>query len=398
MTIESVGKLNCSGCSLCSKICPKHSITMESDVEGFLQPVINHDTCIDCGLCYKKCPCNAENDLESIAPVYYTSAISDKTELINSSSGGTFISLAKYVLSQGGYVCGCIYDCNMKAIHTCTNDLNIVHKMMGSKYVQSEIQSCMDEIKKLLDDGKKVLFTGTACQVAAVKSYIKNKVNLYLVDILCHGVPSPLFFKEYVNFLERKHNGKVLNLEFRYKKELGWGSEHRTYYEVKKGDKIKGYIPSLPAYFCAFFWGLNLRESCYNCKFAGRNRISDITIGDFWGYWAYFHKKFPEGISIASVNTIKGKELFEQIQSDMEFCIEIPEEKAKGTNTNFYHPAQRPSTRDTFYMGLNDLKYEDFRLRTYLDKNSRKKLLTSAYGRFFPEWIKRTIRDYKKGK
>lgn len=392
MTIESVGRFNCSGCSLCSKICSKHSITMEPDAEGFLQPVINHETCIDCGLCYKKCPCNGEKEIESITPVYYASAISDKEELLNSSSGGTFISLSKYILNQGGYVCGCIYDSNMKAIHTCTNNLNVVHKMMGSKYVQSEIICCIDEIKELLDDGKKVLFTGTACQVAAIKTYIKNRENLYLVDILCHGVPSPLFFRKYVDFLERKHNGKVVNIEFRNKKELGWGSEHRTYYEVQKCDKMKGYIPNLPAYFCAFFWGINLRESCYNCKFAGRNRISDITIGDFWGYWKFFHKNFPEGISIASVNTEKGKELYNQIKDNMDFCIELPEDKAKGTNTNFYHPTPRPSTRDSFYKGLNDAQYEDFRIRTYLDKNCRKKLLVSAYGKFVPEWIKRIIR------
>ena len=368
---------------------------MEIDSEGFMQPSINHSSCIDCGLCYKKCPCNRQIKLESIVPLYYTAAISDKEELINSSSGGIFISLAKHIISRGGYVCGCIYDSNMKAIHTCTKDLKVVHKMMGSKYVQSDIQWCMDAVKELLDGGSEVLFTGTACQIAAIKSYCRNRDNLFLVDILCHGVPSPVFFSKYVEFLKRKHNGEVVNIEFRNKKELGWGSEHRTFYEIKKQGKIKGYRPNLPAYFCSFFWGLNLRESCYNCKFAGRNRVSDITIGDFWGYWSYFHKNFPEGISIVSVNTEKGKALFNLVKDDMEFCVELPEIQAKGTNTNFYHPTQRPSTREDFYRDLNNSKYEKFIMRTFFDKTSRKKLLVSAYGRFMPKWIKSIIRSKK---
>ena len=397
MTIENIGKTNCSGCSLCSMVCPKQSITMESDREGFLFPLINHSTCIDCGLCYKKCPCNGEKVLEERTPIYYTSAIKDKKELLNSSSGGNFIAFAKYILSKGGFICGCIYNQEMKAVHTCTNDIEVVHRMMGSKYVQSDIRCCFDEVKELTEKGKTVLFTGTACQVAAIKTYIKKQDNLILVDILCHGVPSPLFFKKYIDFLERKHNGNVVNVEFRNKKELGWGSEHRTYYEIEREGKKKGYIPNLPAYFCSFFWGLNLRESCYNCKFAGRNRISDITIGDFWGYWTYFHKNFPEGISIASVNTEKGKALYKDVKDDMEFCIELPEDKAKGTNTNFYHPTPRPVSRDFFYDGIESKRYESFRKRTYLDKSCRKKLLKSIYGRFVPEWIKSILRKGKLG-
>lgn len=397
MTVEVIDSYMCSGCTLCFKICPKHSISIEPDKEGFLFPVIDHISCIDCGLCYKNCPCNDKKVLEETTPVYYTSAIKDKTELLNSSSGGNFIALAKYVLSNGGYVCGCIYDHEMKAVHTCTNDIEVVHHMMGSKYVQSDIRWCYDEVKELLEKGKTVLFTGTACQVAAIKTFTKNPDNLILVDILCHGVPSPLFFKKYVDFLEKKHNGMVTNIEFRNKKELGWGSEHRSYYEIEKNGRTKGYIPNLPAYFCSFFWGLNLRESCYNCKFAGKNRVSDITIGDFWGYWSYFHKNFPEGISIASINTEKGKTIYEQIKGDMDFCIELPEDKAKGTNTNFYHPTPRPSTRDTFYEGIDHLNYEAFRMRTFFDKGCRKKMLKSIYGRFMPESVKAILRKNKKG-
>lgn len=388
MTIDDINKIDCCGCSLCANLCGKKCITMQFDEEGFLFPVINKEHCTDCGLCYKKCPVNKANKVDKIDPIYYASAISDKEDLLNSSSGGTFIALAKYILSEDGYVCGCVFDENMMAKHICTNSLNDVKRMMGSKYVQSTIESVLPEVKQLVINGHKVMFTGTACQIAAVKGLLRNVGNIYFVDILCHGVPSPLLFKKYVDFLEKKHNGKVVNLEFRNKKELGWGSEHRTYYEIAKNGKNKGYRPVLPAYFCSFFYGTNLRESCYNCKFAGPNRISDITIGDFWGYWAYYKKKFPEGVSIASLNSEKGKRLFEAIKSKMAFCDELPADKGKGTNTNFYHPTIRPQSRNGFYEGLKEKQYKNFIWKIYKDKYTRKNFIISIYGRFVPTWIK----------
>ena len=320
MNINDIGKKDCSGCSLCVQLCVKECISMRSDEEGFLFPVIDMDKCIDCGLCYRKCPVNRQSVTNNKNfPKYYASAISDTKELLECSSGGAFIGLAKYVLSHGGYVCGCVFDEHMRAVHKCTNSLEEVRRMRGSKYVQSSIEKAFPQVKDLIDDGKIVLFTGTACQIAAVKGFVKSTEKLFLVDILCHGVPSPLFFEKYVEFLGKKHKGRVVNLEFRNKKKLGWGSEHRTYYEVERNGVVRGYRPVLPAYFCSFFWGTNLRESCYNCKFAGPDRISDITIGDFWGYWSYYHRNFPEGISIASVNTPKGELLFDEVKDKMSF-------------------------------------------------------------------------------
>ncbi|MCK9220807.1 MAG: Coenzyme F420 hydrogenase/dehydrogenase, beta subunit C-terminal domain [Bacteroidales bacterium] len=368
---------------------------MKPDEEGFLFPVIDNDQCIDCGTCYKQCPCNSVKP-EPVEPIYYASAIKDKESLLESSSGGTFIALAQWMLYQGGYVCGCVMNEYMKAVHICTNDIELVRKMQGSKYVQSTITECLNEANTKTSKGNLVLFTGTACQIAAAKKYIKNTDKLYLVDILCHGVPSPLYLKKYVSFLEEKHKGKLTKLEFRNKKQLGWGSEHRTYYEIEKNGKVKGFRPSLPAYFCSFFWGINLRISCYNCMFACENRISDITIGDFWGYWTYFHKKFPEGISINSVNTEKGKYMIEKINNQLEYCIPVSKDQAKGTNTNFFHPTKIPATRKNFYKGIEKMKYRDFIWRVYLDKSSRMKMLTSLYGRYMPKFIKGFRTNHKK--
>lgn len=395
MTVEEIGKTKCTGCALCSRLCVKNCITIQPDEEGFLFPNVDHEVCINCGVCYQQCPINQEQEINE-KPMYFAAAISNKEELLNSSSGGLFIVMAKWILAQGGYVCGCVFDDNIKPTHICSNRYEDVCRMMGSKYVQSTIQSVYDEIREITDSGKPLLFTGTACQIAAVKRIVKKTDYLYLVDILCHGVPSPLFFSKYISFLEEKHKGKVKKVEFRNKKQLGWGSEHRTYYEIERNGVVKGYRPALPAYFCSFFWGINLRESCYNCKFARPERISDITIGDFWGYWSYYHRRFPEGISVASVNTDKGKYMWLQILPDLCISDEVPSEMAKGTNTNFYHPSARPKTRDHFYDGIIKSSYKSFIWRTYFDKSSRKKMIVSLYGRFFPQSIKKLFRHFKR--
>lgn len=395
MTIDTVGRENCSGCSLCSLNCPHKCITMQGDEEGFLQPVIDKSICTDCGACYHVCPCKEPYEEQKV-PVYYASAIRNKPLLKKSSSGGLFIAFASFIIEQGGYVCGCVFNEQMVAEHICTNSIEVVKQMMGSKYVQSTITRCLVEVKRILKDDKKVLFTGTACQVAAVKQFTKNPANLFCVDILCHGVPSPLYFKKYVEYLQKKHNGRLVKIEFRNKDKRGWGAEHRTYYEIEKCSSTKGYRPFLPAYFSAFFWGVNLRESCYNCKFTGTNRISDITIGDFWGSWYYFKKEFKEGISIASVNTDKGRKLLADINDYMEYCIEIPQKDALGSNTNFYHPTIKPTSRDDFYNDINHKSYGQMKWRVFLDKSSRRKLLVSIYGLMVPEYVKKLKRKFSR--
>lgn len=393
MTIDSIGIKNCSGCSLCSLICPHKSITMKSDIEGFLQPIIDYNTCIDCGACYKVCPCKHRRNVDS-KPVYYAVINKNEDLLKKSSSGGLFIALALYFIEQGGYVCGCVFDDKMRVEHICTNDIDVVKKMMGSKYVQSNITKCLLEVKNLLNNNKKVLFTGTACQVAAVKQYTKESENLFCVDILCHGVPSPLYFKKYVEYLQKKHSGRLTKIEFRNKDKRGWGAEHRTYYEIEKGDSLKGHRPILPSYFSAFFWGINLRESCYNCKFTGTSRVSDMTIGDFWGSWNYFKKMFHGGISIASVNSDKGTILISSIMDRLEFCKEIPQKDALGSNTNFYHPTIRPKIRDGFYNNIGERRYEQMWSRVYLNMSTFKQLMVSLYGLLTPEFVKKIKRTY----
>jgi len=400
MKIDQLVSEKCTGCSVCVAVCPKHCIAMVSDNEGFLYPKIDYSQCIDCGLCAKICPSlniSKKDSKDSDYPKFYTSAIKDKYLIKKSSSGGLFIAFAKYFLQEGGYVCGCVFNEDMKAIHICTNELNKVMLMCGSKYVQSELGDTFYQIKKLLLEGKKVLFTGTACQVIAIKRFLKKPYNnLFTMDILCHGVPSPLYLKYYVDYLEKKHKGKLIHLEFRNKDVLGWGSEHRIYYKVRKNNKIIEARPKVPSYFCAFFWGINLRPSCYKCDYTGINRISDITIGDFWGYWPFFKKKFKDGISIACVNTKKGNDVYLNLSKDFSFNIELEKNIAMGSNTNFYHPTRMPKTRESFYNDIDKKDYRKLMYRIYFDSSSRRKLLVTLYGRFIPERFKNFRHEFIK--
>lgn len=384
---------NCAGCCLCSEICPASSIMMHPDKEGFLKPHIDQTTCIHCGLCVKKCPQNT-----IIKPFgdskYYSAINSNEKDISASSSGGMFICFARYTISVGGVVCGCIYDENMIARHVCTDDISIVRKMCGSKYVQSNIQSCYKQIKNILESDQYLLFTGTACQIAGLRQYLdKEYEKLLLIDILCHGVPSPGYFGIYVEHLEKKYKGKVINIEFRNKEKRGWGSEHRTCIYIEKDEgEIHKYRPFLPAYFCAFFWGINLNYSCYKCRYANELRISDITIGDYWGYWNKYHMKFKEGISVVSVSSIKGTALINTNKSNFaKFDALLPEE-AKGSNTNFYHPTTLEISRSRFYEINGKKSYFKYVLRTFCDSSQTKKMIISLYGKIVPERVSDYLR------
>lgn len=397
-TIPSGNEKNCTGCGLCSLICPRNCIELKNDHEGFLLPVINEKECVNCGLCSKQCP---QNNCESLKNrydrEYFSAACKNKDDIFQSSSGGLFITFAKQIVSRGGVVCGCVYDDQMRAIHVCTDNLDAIYKMCGSKYVQSNIVDSLKEVDMHLSNGRIVLFSGTACQISAIKRYVcmkknVNKNNLITVDILCHGVPSPLYFEKYVYALNKRYDGKVVDIQFRNKEKRGWGSEHRTCVYMNRNGKTFKIRPFLPAYFCAFFWGLNLRYSCYDCKYAGENRVSDITIGDFWGYWKYYRKEFPEGISICSVNTPAGRVLLESVAEKLELLDNLDENSAKGSNTNFYKPTPKPVARDGFYKGINEKKYLALVLRVFGNKSIRKKLFVSLYGKLMPYRIASLIR------
>lgn len=393
-SVTRIDKSICTGCGLCAVVCPKAAVTMQPDHEGFLQPVICTDQCVDCGLCLKGCP--AHEEIPVLEESSYVCCIAADTQLLlKSSSGGVFGILANRFLEEGGYICGCVYDENMKPVHLLSDRAEDVRRMYGSKYVQSEVYGCLPMVKQALDEGRKVLFTGTACQIAALRSYLKKEyANLYTAEILCHGVPSPGLLQKYVAHLEKKLGGKVLDVQFRNKERDGWGSEHRTcvVYRDKKGS-VRKYRPLLPAYFSAFFYGANLRRSCYQCQFAKPERIADLTLGDYWGSWRKYGKRFHEGISVVGINSSKGRNLIKAVQEDSSFFEELTKEEAHWSNDNFTHPVNCPAERQDFYTGVKT--YRGLWKKAYLTRTYRKKTLQSFYGALVPAKIRFALHKLK---
>lgn len=397
-TIEQVDKTLCCGCGLCAVKCPKGSIAMVTDAEGFRVPKVDEATCINCGICLKNCTVTdaAEPLYHKGERHYFTGIIKDEEKLILASSGGVFGALAEKIVAEGGYVVGCAYNEDVEAVHKLTDCEKDIESMYGSKYVQSRAEDSFKDVAEKLSEGKTVLFTGTGCQIAALRLYLgKDYDHLYLVEILCHGVPAPKLLRIYKEHLEKKLRAKVLDIRFRDKRRDGWGSEHRTCVIYEKNGKIKELRPVLPAYFSAFFYGVNLRESCYKCRFARSERVADLTIGDFWGSYAKYKKRFTEGISVVGVNTGKGQALADKIREDFSFYDELSEEEAVRSNDNFEHPIGRPVERSDFYKGVYEKGYRGLWKKAYLTKTYRRKTLASFYGAFVPEKLRFAIQKVK---
>lgn len=294
-------------------------------------------------------------------------------------------------------MCGCIYTDDLEAVHTLSNRKQDIEKMYGSKYVQSRAEHCFPEIQSHLMEEDIVMFTGTACQIAALRLYLgKDYSHLYCVEILCHGVPSPGLFAKYKQYMEKRLGGTIKDIRFRDKRRDGWGSEHRTCIIYEKNGRLCEHRPILPAYFSAFFYGLNLRESCYQCRFARSERVTDLTIGDFWGSWKKYQKRFHEGISVVGVNSEKGYVLSEKISNRFDFYEILLEDEAIASNDNFTHSIKRPKERTSFYDGILNYGYKGLWKKVYLSKSYRRKTLASIYGAFVPAKLRFFVQKYRK--
>lgn len=311
--VNAEGK--CCGCTACVNICPVNAITMKSDKEGFLRAEVNYGICIQCGRCEKVCLYFKDILVEKHLvdkQKYAAFQISNEEKLFNSSSGGAFIAISDYILSMRGVVYGAVYDKNNQVIHARVETKDDRDYMCKSKYVQSDLKNCFLQIKRDLGEGRLVLFTGTPCQCEGLKQYI-NKVpdNLLLVDVLCHGVPSPLIWLEYLKKIEETLNEKVEYINFRDKTK-GW----KTYLLAKTKNKEYHGNPTRDEFLVLYFKDLISRPECHECLFASYERVSDITIGDFWGA----ENVFPEyddkkGISLLLGNTEKGNRVIGELNS-----------------------------------------------------------------------------------
>ncbi len=313
-------KDNCCGCYACVNVCPKNCIVMKEDDEGFYYPNVNNSRCVDCKLCEKVCPIiNKEKFLqENGLEVNNTFVAYTKNETIrrNSSSGGIFSELAVNVLNNDGAVFGVAFDSNFNAHHIMVNNVYDLNKLRGSKYIQSQVENTYQEAEELLKSGKLVLFTGVACQIAGLKTYLrKSYENLITVDVLCHGVPSGKVWRKYIEYKQKKHNSKIKEFYFR-NKDKGW--KLFTVKQKYANNQCESSIFTQDPFIQLFLGEICLRPSCYNCRFKDIKRQSDITIGDSWGIENYMPEMDDDkGTSVVIAHTEKGINLINCIKDNL---------------------------------------------------------------------------------
>ncbi len=369
--IEINNKSKCSGCQSCYNACPKHCIEMKSDEEGFLYPSIDTSACINCGKCEKVCPIlNGKTESPSALQIGYAAYNKDDVIRFKSSSGGIFTLLAEYIIRHGGVVFGAAMTDDCKGVHhIIVESVDDLEKLRGSKYVQSSIEDTYKTAKQMLDLGKFVLFTGTPCQIGGLISYLgKEYENLYTQDIICHGVPSPLVWKEYVEIINT-NDPNPQKVSFR-DKTTGWKS-----YSVKIDYKNKIYksLASDDLYINGFLADIYLRPSCYECAFKTVNRQSDITLADFWGI-NNIHPKMDDnkGTSFVWLHTQKGKTLFENV-IDKTTAVEIQPNDAIQHNNSAISSTVMNEKRKSFFQYFHNKRIDDA-IYEYTKKNIKQRV------------------------
>ncbi len=363
--------IKCNGCSACASVCPKNCIIMLPNKFGFLYPQIDEKQCIDCGLCEKICPVINSAECSGSTKAY---AVKNKDEnvRVQSSSGGAFSAIAEKILNDGGIVFGAAFADGFKAVeHIAVDNAENLYKLRGSKYVQSRIGNSHAKVKYELENGRKVLFTGTPCQIGGLLSFLKKDYsNLITQDIVCHGVPAPAVWEKYVEFREKKAGDKTSSVSFRCKN-TGW----QAFSMQMKFQNGAEYCVSNSEdpYMKGFLDNIYLRSSCYDCNFKTIHRKADITLADFWGVWnilPQFHD--AKGVSLVMTNSAKGEEIIKSIDSEFEI-IEADVNEAVKYNSAAENSVTQSPKRDAF---MNDFGNADFEkvLKKYCSPDWKKQL------------------------
>lgn len=298
-------KYNCCGCAACENICSQQAITMQSDSIGFKYPVVDYNKCIECGACEHICQFNEKYNRYTNfeVPKAFLMRLKDKEELSRSQSGGAFYALATYFITKGGIVFGAAFDDQWNVKHIKVETAVDLERLRMSKYVQSSINDVFRIIRSLLKNGKEVMFSGTPCQVAALKSYIPTSLhkNLFCVDIICHGVPSPKIWNDYVAYIESKYKSKIVKACFRDKR-FGWHGAVESFMLDNGREVFRKTSNTL------YFRNLSVRDSCSNCPYTNTKRVGDITVGDFWGLPKESSYEDGLGTSLMLINSDTGME------------------------------------------------------------------------------------------
>lgn len=367
--IQVQDKRECCGCTACASICNHEAIHMQVDEMGFKYPVVDISKCVECGLCEKVCAFQEHYDTASNfqEPFVYAVRHKNNKEIKTSRSGAMFTALSDFIFERKGIVYGVGFADHFRVVHKRITNREDCKDLKGSKYVQSDLTDIFRSVKKDLADGFPVLFSGTPCQTSGLHSFLGKKEweNLYLCDIVCHGVPSPKVWADYLEYVETKENRLIEKVNFR-DKERGWKAHFESF--VFQGGK-KIITRTFTDLFCKH---LILRPSCSSCKFTNTRRPSDITIADFWG-WEKAVPGFNDddlGCSLVFVNTPKGDQLFKHIlpeihaiQTDLAHCMQ----------PNLEHPSVFSPKYDSFWKDYQRKGF-DFVVKKYGDKGFRHKI------------------------
>ncbi len=387
--INITDKTKCCGCSACVQRCPKQCIVMKEDEQGFLYPVIDTATCIDCRLCEKVCP--MLNPFATKEPLQILAAKNKNEEQrLRSSSGGTFILLAEHIIKQGGVVFGARFNSQWEVEHCYAETIEELEPLMRSKYVQSNIGNTYKEAERFLKQGRQVMFVGTSCQIVGLKRFLRKEYNnLLAVDFICHGVPSPGIWRKYMEEIKSPKSSSVItDINFREKQNggYGWGKSGfiiRGEFPLPKSGNtfLKSGLSSENIFMRGFLANLYLRPSCYNCTAKHGTSNSDLTIADFWGIQDY-HTEFDDnkGVSVIFEHTEKGREIVDRISSYIE---KIDSNMVEATTSN------------PFYLRAVSIppKYSLF-WRTYFKTKSVHISVEKSFKRTFIERIKSRLIYY----
>ena len=336
---------NCIGCSACSCLCPCNAIEMVVNSNGFITAKVDDDKCVGCNKCVNACKTVHANHSVGFVKAYHA-YLNNDTIRMESSSGGVFTALAQATIKRSGVVFGAAFNENNEVEHISVTAFDELYKLRGSKYIQSNIASSYADVKKHLENGVEVLFSGTPCQVSGLLSFLgKGYDNLTTVDLICHGVTSPGFWKDYLKVLSKSNN--ISDVNFR-DKITGW---HRFSFSYRKnGKKIEKLFIDDPVCFL-FDKHYILNTTCFECEFAGKPHKADITLGDFWGV-----EKYPElfddnkGVSLSFANTDKGAKMLNEVGN---LCLtEVDGNQA--IKSNHSAPAKMPEGYDVFWEMYNE--------------------------------------------
>ena len=358
-------KKECCGCGACEKICPKKCIKMRNDDNGYVFPQVDVSTCVDCHLCEKVCPFKNKPEVKmTIEPSIIAARRKDIKKLLNASSGGAFGAIIEAISEKDKYhIFGAISDNHFQIRHSerlSSEDWSCFHK---SKYVQSDLGDTYENIKTLLCNDEKVVFSGTPCQNAALINFLKvsniKRDNLLCIDVVCHGVPSQKLFDQYINEEEKKLKSKITFIDYRHKRKKVSGKwDSRNLYFVLNNGKTVNRNRYQSRFLRGYHASLFYRSSCYACVFAESKRCSDITIADFWGI-NIFRKDLnvDQGISLIQGNTEAGMSIISKLGSRMDIYPVDKSAYMKVTKGALVQPSRLNPNRKSFLRDVNSIGF-----------------------------------------